>query len=55
MRLDKRALAEIIEILRSGLQEGTDVSQALREMDLEVDMTSGNVVLTEEYLTRKRH
>lgn len=34
MKLDKRALLEIVDIVREGLTEGKDISAALRELDL---------------------
>jgi hypothetical protein len=37
MKLAQDALIGIIEILRRGLVEGHDVSQLLRELDLEQD------------------
>ena len=39
MKLAPEALLEIVNILRTGLAEGKDVSQALRELDLVVDPT----------------
>ena len=55
LRLDKRALTEIVEILRSGLTEGTDISQALRDLDFSIaDDREDTLRLSEEYLDRKR-
>lgn len=39
MKLAQDALIGIIEILRKGLVEGSDVSQLLKELDLEDDGT----------------
>ncbi len=44
MKLAPEALAQIIEILRIGLTEGTDVSQQLRCLDLVQDLNSGMLV-----------
>ena len=34
MRLAPEALAQIVDILRRGITEGTDISQMLRDLDL---------------------
>lgn len=49
MKMDERALVEILEIVRSGFAYGTDVSEKLRDMDLESD-GAGKLKLTEQYL-----
>lgn len=39
MKLADDALIAVIEILRKALVEGDDVSQMLRDLELEVDVT----------------
>lgn len=51
MKLDGRARLEIVEILRRGLMNGEDVSNLIRDLDLEAG-TDGNLRLTDEYLSK---
>lgn len=58
MKLGDDVLMEIIDIVRTGLSEGRDISDLLREMDLEqpaqVDDFSPRVLcLSKEYKDRK--
>jgi hypothetical protein len=48
MKLSKEALLEIVAIFQEGLLEGKDMSQALRDLDLEIDVDKLN--LTREYV-----
>jgi hypothetical protein len=52
MKLGKTVLLEIMDIVRKGLAEGIDVSQALREIDVHtVDADSGSYAGTVELST----
>ncbi len=37
MTFSSRVLLEIVDIVRKGILEGKDISQSLREMEVEVD------------------
>ncbi len=50
MKLGKSVLLEIVAIVQEGLVNGSDVSQALRSIDLEVVEESDTVELSEAYL-----
>ena len=53
MKLSKTALLEIVEIIREGLAEGKDISDGLRQLDLEAVHNHEDVVtleLTERYV-----
>jgi hypothetical protein len=55
MKLSKEALVEIMAIVQMGLIEGKDISQGLRDLDLEVvDVGTSGVLtalgLSQEYL-----
>lgn len=50
MKLDKRVLIEILEIVRSGFAFGVDISQKLRDLDLDVDATTNSLCLSADYL-----
>lgn len=52
MKLAKDVLVEIIDIVRTGLSEGKDISELLREMDLVIDL-DGQVALSGDYKARK--
>ncbi len=52
MKLDKTALLEIVDIVRNGLVTGSDISESLRELDL--DLAPENTLsLSESYLAAK--
>lgn len=57
MKLGKNVLLEIVEILRVGLTEGVDISDLLRELDLEQesDLQTGEevLVLSRKFLASK--
>lgn len=58
MKLGEDVLLEIVEILRTGLAEGKDISDLLRDVDLEIptqvdDMSPRRVCLSREYRARK--
>lgn len=48
MKFSKQVLIEIMAIVQDGLMTGSDVSQALRDLDLEVD--GDHLDLSREYL-----
>lgn len=50
MKLGKSVLVEIVAILQVGLTEGKDISQMLRDIDLDVDLEKQVVELSEGYL-----
>lgn len=49
MKLDGRALVEIVRILQDGLIMGEDVSEKLRQLDL-VESHVGTLTLSQEYI-----
>lgn len=52
MRLSAEVMLEIVSIFQDGLFSGTDVSQRLRELDLDarsVDDENKNIFLSDEY------
>lgn len=49
MKLGTDALLRIIDVVRLGLTEGKDISQFLRELDLDVS-TDNTLVLSEVYI-----
>lgn len=55
MKLAENALLEVVEILRKGLSEGTDVSEMLRELDLQVEKAKGESLLklSDKYLAAR--
>ena len=53
MKLSKEALVEIVDIVRQGIIELTDVSEKLRQLDLVVDGESNTLKLTQEYYASK--
>ncbi|MHB8407897.1 MAG: hypothetical protein ACYDHY_07425 [Acidiferrobacterales bacterium] len=57
MRLAKEVLIEIVDLVRQGLVTNTDISEKLRQLDLEVKADAENqglpsLALTEEYLIK---
>ena len=55
MKLGEDVLLEIVEIVRTGLSEGKDISDLLRDMDLDVDDSAlvDKLVLSPAYRARK--
>lgn len=53
MKLAKDALIEIIDIVRQGLATATDISENLRQLDLEVDEGTSSLRLTSDYQKAK--
>lgn len=57
MRLGSDVLLEIVDIVRRGLVEGMDISDLLRELDLDetVDQDTGpQLTLSTDYLKKTR-
>ena len=52
MKLADSVLLEIVDILRIGISEGKDISEMLRELDLEPS-TDEKLELSEEYRVKK--
>jgi hypothetical protein len=50
MLLGNTALVEIVAAFQDGISTGTDVSQKIREIELEVDSVTGKLELTQAYL-----
>lgn len=56
LRLGKTVLIEIMAIVQRGILDGIDISQKLREIDVEVDPEeNGSVCLTEGYVERRKN
>ena len=53
MRLGQDVLLEIVDIVRRGIAEQKDVSQELRDLELEPDVASIEVHLSNTYLQNK--
>lgn len=53
MKLGEDVLLEIVEIVRDGIANGTDVSEALRAMEVLDDEPAGKVVLSPAYKALK--
>jgi len=51
LKLGKTALVEIVGILQKGLAQGIDISQALRDMEMEE--VDGALELTSDYVARR--
>jgi hypothetical protein len=51
LKLGKTVLVEIVAILQRGLSQGIDISQQLRDIDL--DLSGETVELTQEYSDRR--
>jgi hypothetical protein len=52
MKLADEVLVEIVDIVRTGLVEQKDISDLLRDLDLQVDKDQ-KLVLTEAFKSRK--
>lgn len=48
MKLAEDVLIQIIEAVRKGLSEGVDISELLRNIDVEVDAANGRVKLSNQ-------
>lgn len=53
MKLSEEVLVEIIDIVRQGIVEGKDVSDLLRELDLEPGLDTNKLNLTFDYKSKK--
>lgn len=53
MKLGEDVLLEIVEIVRDGIANGTDVSESLRALDLKEDEDTGNLFLSPAYKVSK--
>lgn len=53
MRFGPDLLLEIIDIVRQGLVESKDISQMLREIDVQMESSTQTVVLSDLYKERK--
>lgn len=53
MKLAADALLEIVDIVRNGLTKGEDISQTLRELDLEVNPEAKLVQLSKDFKAKR--
>ena len=49
MKFSKEVLLEIVDIVRHGILTSTDISDMLRNVELDVDVEKGEVSLQDDY------
>ncbi len=53
MRFASDVLLEIVNIVREGLAESKDISQMLRELDVDLDSSTQTIALSSDYRKQK--